>query len=156
MEIKAPPAGADLGARFVAELEACLGKKLRWCPSGTDSGVYLQAYRLPAAAEHGGRILVHLVNYRVPIRVEKHSNEGAGAMWNVVTKSGAPEVQRNLKIAVPLPPNTRPGRVTPWSPTEPAERIEWSMKGDCAQIEVSKLKIYKAVVIELERDGERP
>ena len=149
-------AGVDFGAKFVSELEACLGKKVRWCPPATDPGVYLHAYRLPAATEHGGRILVHLVNYRVPIRVEKHPNEGGDAMWNVVTKSGAPEVQRNLKIAVPLPPNTRPKRVTSWSPTEPAERIEWSMKGDCAQIEISKLRIYKAVEVELERDGDRP
>jgi hypothetical protein len=77
-------------------------------------------------------------------------------MWDVVTRSGAPHVQRDVNVTVPLPENTRPKRVAPASPTESPEEAEWEVKGNLARINVPTLKIYKAVEVELERIQEKP
>ena len=146
----------DLGAKFVADLGTCLGKGLRWCASSTDPGVFIHAYLLPETRERDARVVVHLVNYRVPIRMEKEPKEGQDAMWAVVTKSGPPSEQQDLEITIPLPDHVRIRGVTSSSPTEPPGQPTCRPDANCARIGIQQLKLYKAIVIELEHDGEKP
>jgi len=79
----------------------------------------------PIACRQGGRaerLVVHVVNYRVPILLDKGAGPADDPTWSPVTKSGEPVVLRNLRIAVSLPDAAKVERVEALSPTEAAAR----------------------------------
>lgn len=140
----------DLGAGFVQRLEQTLQTPLRWCPNGTDAGIYLHAYHIPAKTGRPERMIVHVVNYRVPIILEKGAGEDGEMAWSSVTKAGVPKICRNLQISVPLPSGTRVKTVSAYSPTETPRRLVWSANETHARVKVKQLEIYQALVLEVE------
>jgi hypothetical protein len=142
--------GIDLGPKFVRQLEESLGLQLRWCPLHTDPGVYVHAYRLPPKRGHAEKLVVHVVNYRVPILLEKEVSEGGDAVWSPVTKSGEPVISRDLSIAVPLPPAMNVKHVQALSPTDQVGAVKCNIEENCVILTINELEIYQALVVELE------
>ncbi len=125
--------GVDLGERFIQRLEESLGEPLRWSPADTDDGVYIHPYRLPARPGHPERIVVHAVNYRLPIR-----------------SASEPVVATDIRITVPLSPGEKVKAVRAIGPTEESGVIPWEEIEDGILMTVPELKIYKALTIDLE------
>jgi len=141
--------GVDLGGRFVGRLESSLGLQLRWCPPETNPGVYVHAYRLPAKHGRPERIVAHLVNYRVPILLDKSAESGEDAMWLTETKAGEPAIIERLRITIPLSRGMKVKQAYALSPTDKAGPAKWSSQSGQAVFVVDRLKIYQALVLEL-------
>ena len=139
--------GVDFGPRFVNRLEEALGMQLRWCPEETDPGVYLHAFYIPQKPGRPDRLIVHLVNYRVPIVLQLKEGEPDAA---TSTRSGDPVVMHDLRITVPLPKGMKVKQVEALSACDEPGLVKWSLEGADAIIDVDELTIYKALVIELE------
>jgi hypothetical protein len=144
----------DLGPRFVQRLEQALDIRLRWCPASTDSGVYVRAYQSSSDNSGAPRMIVHVVNYRVPIEVKAARERGANAMGAFVSRAGAPHTQRRLHITVPLPPGMVVKAIDAFSPTEPPSPVSWKMEGDSAAIEIRRVQIYQALVVTMAKKSE--
>ena len=148
--------GVDLGPGFIGRLEECLGVTLRWCPQETNAGVYVHAYHVPARNLPGSqgprpeRLVVHLVNYRMPIVLEKAPGPGEDPSFGPVTKSGEPEVIRDLRVTVPLPRPATVKRVAMFSPTESAPDPQWEAQDGRVVLNLNQLRIYQALVLDLE------
>ncbi|MDQ1256764.1 MAG: hypothetical protein QG656_1364, partial [Candidatus Hydrogenedentes bacterium] len=138
--------GADLGAAFVSRIEQTFGLPLRWAPARTDPGVYLHAYRVPAKADRPERIVVHAVNYHIPIESAPKPSDPPG--W-ASTRAGEPVAAENLRIAVPLPPGAQVERVEALSPTDTVQSVTWEMEPGRAILIVPSLRIYQALAINL-------
>ena len=111
-------AGVDLGAGFVARLEDILGASLRWCPECTCPAVYLHPYHLPAADGRPERLVVHVVNYNMPVLpVDEKPGEGGLP----VSRAGDPIPVENLSITIPLPAGRAAVAVKALSPVEACE-----------------------------------
>jgi hypothetical protein len=140
----------DLGPKWIQRLEDALDTPLRWCPSDTDAGVYLHPYRVPARSGRPDRIVVHLVNYRLPIRAAREPRASEGKTIWIGTTSDEPRVAKNIQIAVPLPPNTNIKSVQTLSPTDKIAPIRWMVEKHHLKLSVKQLRIYQALVIDLE------
>jgi hypothetical protein len=142
--------GVDLGSNFIAHLEESLQLKLRWCPINTDAGVYIHAYYLPVKNDRPERIVLHAVNYNIPIRVEKDAGKDQDPMWATSTVSGEPKAALNLEITVPALPDKNVSQVTAVSPTEKTQRVNWTYENDKVVLTIDKLEIYQAIVLDME------
>ena len=140
----------DLGPQFVQRLENTLHWPLRWCPEKTDPGIYLHAYRVPAKGKRPERIVLHAVNYHIPILIEKGMDQDGEMMWSSVTKSGEPVISRDLVVAVPLPEGLRLKEVRALSPVDRIRPINWRVTKGKALLTVEQLAIYQAVCLDLE------
>jgi hypothetical protein len=140
--------GVDLGANFIQRLEQALALSLRWCPASTDPGIYLHAYRLPAKQSRPERIVIHAVNYRLPIVVEQ--GHEANSTEPLKTKAGQPVVFHNLHIKLPLPLHTKIQRVQTLSATDQPSSVKWHTEKDQVDLTLSQITIYQALIIELE------
>ncbi|HPN36448.1 MAG TPA: hypothetical protein PK843_18235 [bacterium] len=141
--------GTDLGPRFVARLEKALNLRLRWCESKTDPGVYVHAYRIPAKDARPQRLILHAVNYHIPILVDPEKDAQGDEVWASVTRSGEPVVVKNLAVAVPLPSGLQATRVHAYSPVESTRPIAWRQADDRVEIALKRLELYQAVCIDL-------
>lgn len=141
--------GVDLGSGFVDQLEKTLQIPLRWCPADTDDGVYIHPYLIPAKNDRCDRLIVHVVNYRIPILLGKEFREGDDPIWNVTTKSGEPLVQKEIRIRVPLRDNRKVQNVLAFSPTDEIQPIQWESGTGYITVRIPELKIYQGVVFEL-------
>ncbi len=149
--------GVDLGAQFVNRLEESLEIRLRWCPPTTDAGVYIHPYRVPPKPGRPDRLVIHALNYRLPIIL---ANEGkiSDPVWSPSTKSGEAVVARDVRISVPLPPATKVKRVDALSPTDGVApwtssghgSVQWKIESNRLILTIARLRIYQAVVVELE------
>ncbi len=137
--------GQDLGPQFIRRIEDELAVKLRWSPPQTDPGIYIHAYHLLPTGEHPERLVLHTVNYRLPILIEKGTQDLAPP----VSKSGQPVIARNLRIDIPIPPERMPVSVGSLSPTETVTPASWHMEGSRLTISIDSLTIYQAVVVDL-------
>ena len=142
--------GVDLGSEFVERLERSFDTRLRWCPPETDSGVYIHPYRIPAKPGRPERLVVHAVNYRLPILPGGNWQEGPDAPPTAGSDSGEPVVAKNVSITVPLPRGASVKAIRTDSPTDeecaiPFERVENGIR-----ISVPELKLYRALSIDLE------
>jgi hypothetical protein len=144
-------AGVDLGARFVRRLETELKVRLRWCSEQTDPAVYLHAYQLPGCQQRTQRIVVHLVNYHIPIIVEKGMDDQGEMSWSSVTKSGEPVVSENLQITIPLPKGLGVRHIRSLSPVESVDPIKWQTHAGQLVIRIKKLALYQAICVDLEQ-----
>ncbi|MFH1740551.1 MAG: beta-galactosidase trimerization domain-containing protein, partial [bacterium] len=142
--------GVDFGPVFVKRLEKALKMRLRWCPEETDPGVYLHAFRIPAKPGRPDRLVVHLVNYRLPIVLQLKEGQHAET---ASTLSGDPVVMRDLRITVPLPKGMKVKQVDALSACDEPGSVKWSVEGTDAILSVDELTIYKALVIELENSA---
>jgi hypothetical protein len=142
--------GVDLGPRFLDRIEGALKICLRWCPIETDPAVYIHAYHLAPSPEHPERIVVHAVNYHVPILLEKGGERRDDPTWSPVTVAGEPVSSRDLRIRVPLPRNARVKRVEALSPVDTAGPVKWSATRSHVNLTVDQLTLYQALVIELD------
>jgi hypothetical protein len=141
--------GVDPGPKFVERLENAFSIRLRWCPADTDPAVYVHAYRLPAKQDRPERIVVHAVNYHMPILPKDAQQKDLGGDISPPTKSGDPVVAHNLRIAVPLPLNAAVDRVEAVSPAEAVGQVRCSTENARAVLEIDALRIYQALVINL-------
>jgi hypothetical protein len=141
--------GVDLGSAFVARIENAFQLKLRWCPAETDDAVYIQAYRLPAKGEEKEKVVLHAVNYHMPIQLAKEAGKKEDPVWMNQTRSGEPLVTRNLTITIPLPASKKISSVSTKSPTDNQQQIKWKQEGDKVELIISALQIYQAVILEM-------
>ncbi len=141
--------GVDLGSAFIIKIEKALHLSLRWCPTDTDDAVYIQAYRLPSEGGEKERIVLHAVNYHLPIRLEKQANKGEDPVWVNQTKSGEAVVMRNLNITVPMPADKKILKVTTKSPTDKNQQVKWTQESGNAELVIDSLQTYQAIVLEL-------
>ena len=137
--------GMDFGPEFIKRLEAVVAMTLRWCPPRTDPAVYLHAYHLSPVQGRPERLAVHAVNYRVPILLDPAGGKGYDR-----TRAGEAVVHRGLSIRVPLPRATGVKRVEALSPTDSCGPVKWLVRGRHLALTVEELKIYQALVVELE------
>jgi len=142
--------GLDLGPQWVQRVEDALGLRLRWCPAGTDAGVYLHTYRIPARPGAPDMLVVHLVNYRLPVRLERETAEDEDQKIWIGTTSGEPVVAKNIPVTVPLPEGANVKSVQALSPTDGVGPVRWAVKNGRLTIRVKELRIYQALVIELQ------
>ena len=168
--------GVDLGPRFIRRLEEALHLRLRWCPDDTPPSVYLHAYRIPPKSviaseakqsrqvepviaseakqsrdqNRPERLVVHAVNYNVPIQIEKSESSESDPLWSPVTKAGEPVIVQRLRVDAPLPEGRKIRSVTAYSPTDPNAPVTWSAKHGRITLNLGELHIYKAIAIELE------
>ena len=140
--------GADMGQDFIGRLEQAMGVPLRWCPPTTGPRVYIHAYHLPAKPGRPERLVVHAVNYGVPIVPATRGARGPGNSG--ATKAGRPAAVHRLQISVPLPPARTVAAIEALSPTEQAGIAGWSQTDDRVTLTLDRLKIYAAGVIALE------
>lgn len=138
----------DLGTGFIQLLEDRLGKPLRWCPPQTDAGVYLHPYHLSPSDNGTKQIVIHLVNYRIPVQLKQELQADQNPVWHVQTQSGQLVVQKQLQVSVPLPDGSQVKRVEAFSPTETTQAIAWESDGNNLKLTIPQLEIYQAVVIE--------
>jgi len=141
--------GTDLGSEFIKRIEEASGVRLRWCPPGTDPGVYVHAYRLPPGQGRPERLVVHAVNYHLPIVLERGAGDADDPTWSPVTTAGKPVPALNLRITVPLPEALGVKQVGSRSPTDVAAPVKWSVEGRRAVLTVDRLEIYQALVVDL-------
>lgn len=139
----------DFGPLFVKQLEKTLHLTLRWCPPKTDAGIYLHPYLIPATEKQTERIVIHAVNYRIPILLAHELKEGDDPIWNAVTKSGEPTIQKNVRITVPLQKGQKIKNVQVFSPTDEIQPVRWASGSEGVSITLPALKVYQSVVIEL-------
>jgi len=140
--------GVDLGSKFVERLEQTLQLSLRWCPSNTNAGVYIHPYLIPANENQPERLVIHTVNYRSPILLEKEFHEGEDPIWNVTTKSGEPEIQQDVQITVPIRDNQEIQNAQAFSPTDEIQPLQWESKNGRISFTIPRLKIYQIAVFE--------
>ncbi|OHB80461.1 MAG: hypothetical protein A2W31_16750 [Planctomycetes bacterium RBG_16_64_10] len=145
-------AGIDLGPQFVRRLEQTFQLRLRWCSEQTDPALYIHAYQLPANEPRPQRIVVHAVNYHLPILVENGRGEDGEEAWSGVTQSGDPVVCKNLQITVPLPAGWRAKHVQALSPTDPLAPVTWRSEQGQVTLHVDQVAIYQALCIDLEKE----
>ncbi|MEW6237639.1 MAG: beta-galactosidase trimerization domain-containing protein [Candidatus Omnitrophota bacterium] len=138
----------DLGSSFIKRLEQTLQIPLRWCPPNTDAGIYIHPYILPGKEKQPDRMVVHIVNYHIPILLEKEWREDDDPIWNVKTKSGDPAIHKSVHITIPLREKREIQNAQAFSPTDTIQPISWESKSGCIAITLPELKIYQAVVIE--------
>jgi len=142
--------GIDMGPAFIKRIERDLQMKLRWCAEETDDALYLHAYRILAQNGEKEKIVLHTVNYHMPIRLEKEAGENEDPVWINETRSGAPVPVRNLNITMPLPPGKKVISVFSKSPTDNNQKIDWQQVGDSILIKLDSVKIYRVIVVEVE------
>lgn len=101
------------------------------------AGVGVNAYLNPAQGS-GGRIMVHLVNYNVPLGSERDD---------------PPRPLEKLVASVPLPPNWRVTSVEGFSPYS-EENLDVTFEQDegTARLRIPKLHLYQAIRISGEPD----
>lgn len=138
----------DLGAAFVARLEKSFQIRLRWCPPDTDAGVYIHPYRNTGPEPGREQLVIHAVNYRVPVRLSQAVQDTDDPIWQVSTQSGDPAPQKHVRVTVPLVDNPKILSVEPYSPTEEIQPVAWEKKGETLTLTIPEVKIYQAVVIE--------
>ena len=138
--------GVDLGPRFLDRLEQTLGFSLRWCSPETDPGIYLHAYRIPGEKDRPERIVVHLLNYRMPI-IRTGSAPGSGP----VSRAEKPVPVLGTHVRVPLPPKTQVHSVWACTPTEEPASVGSGIGDGHLSLAVDSLSIYQAIVIDIER-----
>jgi len=141
--------GTDLGPGFVSRLEKAFGLRLRWCKPGTDPGVYVHAYRIPAKDGRPQRLILHAVNYHIPILVDQEQDAQGDKVWASVTRSGKPVTVKDLTISVPLPSDLQVTRIQAYSPVEATRSIKWRRSKDGVQIALERLELYQAVCVDL-------
>ena len=139
--------GVDFGPEFIQQLEAALRHPLRWCPEHTDPGVYFHAYRLPAHAEMPERLVVHVVNYHVPIVLVDDGGSETDPTWSPATRAGEPMAVRGLEIRLPLPVGLTVGEVRAVSPTDAIRPIKWSVHSGHVSLTLPELCLYQAIEI---------
>jgi len=142
--------GVDLGAGFVDSLERALDTPLRWCPQGTDAGLYISAYLMPPSVYRGERLVIHAVNYRVPVLLDK---QGDDPVWSVSSRAGEPHLQKGIRITVPLPDGAKVDGIRTLSPTDETLLTEGTVEGDSVTLELNTLRIYQAIEIDLDRSN---
>ncbi len=135
--------GTDLGPAFIERIEKAFGVRLRWCPDDTDPGVYLHAYHVPSKGDRPERLVIHLVNYRMPIRVK------SGAPPSTLTIATEPTPFGNLRIVMPLPAGATVKDVRAVSPTENVLYLQWTAEGGQLKVELDPLRVYQAIVADL-------
>jgi hypothetical protein len=140
----------DLGSGFIQNLEKLLKLKLRWCPINTPAGIYVHAYLLPAQYGQSEKIAVHIVNYGIPIIMEKEAVKNEDQIWETRTKSGKPVTVQNLRINIPVSLDRKISAVTSYSPTDKRQEIKWATKGEEVELIIDSLEIYQAIVLEIE------
>ncbi len=141
--------GTDLGPLFISRLENALNLRLRWCNKETDPGVYVHAYRLPAKDGRPQRLVLHAVNYHIPILVDREQDAQGDKVWASVTRSGKPVTVKNLTISVPLPAGLRASRVQAYSPVEATRPTAWRQANERVQITLKRLELYQLVCVDL-------
>ncbi|MCG3199377.1 MAG: hypothetical protein GHCLOJNM_03891 [bacterium] len=140
---------SDLGGELVGRIEQALEHPLRWCPAETDPCLYVHPYRVPKSASAPSRLIVHLVNYRLPIELGDSSpREGKSAIRSV-THSGKPALLSNVQVRVPFSDTTEILKVFALSPCEAVEPVEWRREAGAVTMTIPALKTYQAVVLEL-------
>jgi len=144
-------AGVDFGTRFVRRMEKELQFKLRWCPEQTDPALYVHAYHIEGHQQRPERMVVHLVNYHIPIVVEKGMNDQGEMTWSSVTKSGEPVPSEHVQITVPLPHGCRARRIQASSPVEPVGPVKYQNLDGRVLLNIKIVKLYQAIAIDLER-----
>lgn len=141
--------GVDLGSGFVQKIERALEVRLRWCPLGTDAGVYVHAYRMPARANRPERLILHAVNYQMPILVKPKEQAFENPDVSPPTMSGEPIVANDVRVKVPLPKGMQVVSVNMLGPVEETGSIPWHKEDEAVEFSIPSLSIYKAVVIDL-------
>lgn len=148
----------DLGGKFIKQLENTLEIQLRWCPPKTDPGVYIHAYHFPEKSKQSEHIVIHVVNYHLPIILESESKKNTPAgnapsdpIWSPVTRSGEPCVQTNINIGVPLPKNLRVNAIHTFSPTEPPAALRVTAEKEFPWYTLDRVTVYQMIVLELSR-----
>ncbi len=138
--------GKDMGAQFIQKIENELGVKLGWCPAQTDPGIYIHAYHLPPSTSQPERLVLHSVNYRLPILLEERVQNSDPP----VSRPGQPIPAKNLKIDIPLPPGRTVKSIEALSPTETVRPVSWQVEGNQVNLSIDELTIYQAVLINLQ------
>ncbi|HPO16174.1 MAG TPA: beta-galactosidase trimerization domain-containing protein [Candidatus Hydrogenedentes bacterium] len=149
----------DLGENFIKQLENTLEIRLRWCPPNTDPGVYIHAYHFPAKSEQSEHLVIHVVNYHLPILLESESektkstgNTPPDPIWSTVTRSGEPFVQTNINIGVPLPKGLRVNAIHAFSPTEPPATLSVTAENEFPWYTLDSVAVYQMILLELTRE----
>ncbi len=145
--------GVDRGTAFVRQIEERLQQPLRWCPPETDASVYVHAYKVSAKEGRPERIVVHLVNYHMPILVTPDAPVPDNPDVSPPTVSGEPVEVRDLHVDVPIPKGRQAVRVETLSPAEEAPPASWKKRDNGLALAVPRLRIYQAVVIDLNDSG---
>ncbi len=139
--------GADLGAGFVARLEQALGLRLRWCPAETSPCVYLHAYRVPQQDGKPPRIVVHALNYNVPVLSDTPADGNSNGGWNIRTHAGEPLRAEQVAITVPLPDGYQVSSVETRSPVDTAEPVSFLPTSRSVTVTIPALRLYQAIII---------
>jgi hypothetical protein len=105
---------------------------------------------LPAQYGQSEKIAVHLVNYGIPIIMEKEAGKNEDQIWETRTKSGKPVTVQNLKINIPVSLDRKISTVTSYSPTDKRQQIKWATKGENIELIIDTLEIYQAIVLEVQ------
>ncbi|HPA46453.1 MAG TPA: beta-galactosidase trimerization domain-containing protein [bacterium] len=145
--------GIDLGPKFIGNLESAFAGELRWCPKETDPGVYIHPYLIPDKPGRPERLVVHAVNYHIPVLRNDPPKEGEDAIWAVHTHSGEPVVSKDLRITVPLPAGKDVASMRVVTPTEQSGPIDFSAGEGEVSLTLNELRVYKAVVMDLKPKG---
>lgn len=140
----------DLGTGFVSRLEKSFQIRLRWSPPNTDAGVYIHPYRISPSENNPEKLVLHAVNYRVPIRLDKVVQETDDPIWDVSTRSSEPIPQKFVRISVPLPPDRQVHSVKSCSPVDEIQPVAWEVKDQTVMFAIPELKIYQAIVIQMD------
>ena len=96
------------------------------------------------------KIILHAVNYHMPIRLVKEAGENEDPVWVNETRSAALVPVRDLNITMPLPPDKKVISVFSESPTDNNQKIEWQQTGNSIKLAIDSLKIYRAIVLEMD------
>jgi len=139
----------DLGASFIADVEEAIKLSLSWCPKETDDGVYIHAYHLPPEGSEKERIILHAVNYHLPIQLEKRARENEDPTWGNQTRAGDVVEIGNLNIRVPLPSGKKITNITVKSPTDKNQQVIWTQEGNRGKLVLESLQIYQAIIVEI-------
>ncbi|MBI4556912.1 MAG: beta-galactosidase trimerization domain-containing protein [Candidatus Hydrogenedentes bacterium] len=141
--------GRDLGPRFVEELEGVLGERLTWAAVPLDPGMYVNPFVHYGGGNGPDRIVLHLVNYHIPIKYRSNPDWSADeATWKTKTRSGTAKRRQPITLRVPVP-SSKKIVIKSFSPTDHVSPVKWKTRGDELILTVNGLEVYQAIEIHL-------
>jgi len=134
-----------------------VGEEIAVAAGNVPASLRLSAYIVPAESD-GKKIVVHLVNYNLPIVKDDEKSvrdPESGEVWQVYSRSLPPMSARNVEISMRLPQGTDVVSVKLHDPKFAAEKLEFGVENGKARFVVPKVHIYKAVEIVLASAGQQ-